>query len=239
MFSLWLSCYRTGVSTQTEMCFWAVRQAAESGRRRQLLSLRRYRWCLYAGTWMVHGRWEELSASTFSFSALNHHTEWLCCSKLLRLCDCCASAQPRWWYRFGTAVCLAWIDEVFFDIHTYRQYSAGKKIKGVLLAALIFITNHRGMLIYYQWGMLLYCGVYKTWETTNFEFFTRKEQGICLLQGDLRKNWKDSPFYILQLNCMIDIKGRWYMCYYQLDLGFWMPCTMDYRKGFHVRTILI
>ena len=75
MFSLWLSCYRTGVSTQTEMCFWAVRQAAESGRRRQLLRLRRYRWCLYAGTWMVHGRWEELSASTFSFSALNHHTD--------------------------------------------------------------------------------------------------------------------------------------------------------------------
>ena len=120
---------------------------------------------------------------------------WLCCSKLLRLCDCCASAQPRWWHRFGTAVCLAWIDEFFFDIHTYRQYFAGKKIKGVLLAALIFITNHRGMLIYYQWGMLLYCGVYTKHEKQPILNFSRERNKVYVYY---RETWgkteKTLPF---------------------------------------------
>ena len=201
VFSLWLSCGRTGVSTQTEMCFWAVRQAAESGRWRQLLSLRRYRWCLYAGTWMVHGRWEELSASTFSFSALNHHCVavncWDCVIVVPVLSPLCEPPPRR--HHFGTVVWLAWIDEFFF-CHTYSTLP-GKKIKGVLLAALIFITNHRGMLIYYQWGMLLYCGVYKTWETTNFEFFTRKNKVYVYYMKTWAKTEKNFPF----INC--NLKG--------------------------------
>ena len=120
MFSLWLSCYRTGVSTQTEMCFWAVRQAAESGRRRQLLSLRRYRWCLYAGTWMVHGRWEELSASTFSFSALNHHTDCVAVN-----CWDCVIVVPLLSRAGGTVLArlcaLRELTSFFFFWHTYIQ----------------------------------------------------------------------------------------------------------------------
>ena len=117
VFSLWLSCGRTGVSTQTEMCFWAVRHPSWERRRD---ADARHLWL--NGVVGCHG-----CAATFSFSALYHS---VCCSKLLRLCDCSVYCLRAW------AALLHEFSEGFFS--TLLGVLAGKKDQRCLFPALIF-----------------------------------------------------------------------------------------------------